>query len=322
MGITLRGLSHVDIPAWAVLLNAAEKVDHTGEHYTEGDLAEELSNPEIELGKDLMGAFHGADLIGYFGVLPRGAADGRFTMHLQGSVLPARRGQGVGTGLVDAMIDRAKQAHRDRRPDLALKLKIDGSTANESQRELFDAFGLLPRRWSFVMRNALDGVPAAAQPADGYQVRTYEDSMDEPLRAAHNEAFLDHPDFVPWTTALWRQFTTGSRAFRPELTFVVTSVGSSQIAAYLTSSEYDGYFEATGRREAYVGKLGTLPAHRGAGLASTLLAHALVAYRDAGYDEAALDVDSENPTGALGIYRRAGFEVETQSTNYSLVIDP
>ena len=48
--------------------------------------------------------------------------------------------------------------------------------------------------------------------------------------------------------------------------------------------------------------MGTLREHRGRGLASALLRHVLLEYRAAGYDEASLAVDSENPTGALGIY--------------------
>ncbi|MGH3588038.1 MAG: GNAT family N-acetyltransferase, partial [Pseudonocardia sp.] len=76
-------------------------------------------------------------------------------------------------------------------------------------------------------------------------------------------------------------------------------------------------FEATGKREAYVGKVGTRREYRGRGLASYLLRHALVAYKEAGYDESSLDVDSENPTGALGIYERAGFVVESRWTDYA-----
>jgi len=53
-----------------------------------------------------------------------------------------------------------------------------------------------------------------------------------------------------------------------------------------------------------------------------LLGHSLHAYRDAGYDQAALNVDSENVTGALGIYERAGFQVESRWTNYFLMVVP
>jgi ribosomal protein S18 acetylase RimI-like enzyme len=88
--------------------------------------------------------------------------------------------------------------------------------------------------------------------------------------------------------------------------------------AYVQTNEYDAYFEATGRREAYVGKVGTRRESRGRGLASILLQHCMKAYQQAGYDEASLDVDSENPTGALGVYKRAGFEVESKQTDYCL----
>jgi ribosomal protein S18 acetylase RimI-like enzyme len=89
----------------------------------------------------------------------------------------------------------------------------------------------------------------------------------------------------------------------------------------VTTHEFEAYLEATGRREAYVAKVGVLPGHRGRGLAGALLGHTLRACAGAGYDEAALDVDSENPTGALGVYRRCGFVVESRRTSYGLT-DP
>ena len=90
--------------------------------------------------------------------------------------------------------------------------------------------------------------------------------------------------------------------------------------AYLQTAEFDADLAATGRREAYVGLVGTLRGHRGKGLATGLLGHALHAYREAGYDGAALAVDSANPTGALGVYRRVGFAVESRWTNYAMAV--
>ena len=72
--IELRPLGTGDIPALARLLAAAEAVDRTGEHYNEDDLAEELANPELELGKDIVGAFDADALVGYFLVYPRADA--------------------------------------------------------------------------------------------------------------------------------------------------------------------------------------------------------------------------------------------------------
>jgi ribosomal protein S18 acetylase RimI-like enzyme len=35
-----------------------------------------------------------------------------------------------------------------------------------------------------------------------------------------------------------------------------------------------------------------------------------------GFGAAVLEVDSENPTGALGVYRKAGFEVSREFVSY------
>mgnify|MGYP006174609171 CR=1 FL=1 len=96
MDITLRGLQTTDIPAWNRLLAEAEKADRTGEHYNEADLAEEMANPDIEPSKDLVGAFLGEEMVGYFSVYARSAAEEVHKIHLGGVVRPDHRGQGIG----------------------------------------------------------------------------------------------------------------------------------------------------------------------------------------------------------------------------------
>jgi mycothiol synthase len=318
--ITLRPLTRADIPAWARLLADIEKVDQTGEHYSAADLEEEMANPEIEVGKDIVGAYDGDTLVGYFSILPRGEGEGHFKVHVEGSVLPLRRGEGIGTRLVEAMLARAEQVHAERRPDLPVRLTTTGLSSDEAQADLLARAGMSGERWNFVMRTGLDALPDEIPLPEGYELVRYDASMAAAMLEAHNTAFLDHPNFTPWSETLWKQFVTESRSFRPDLSFVVVPVGEKEIVAYLQTAEFDAYFEVTGRREAYVGKLGTLREHRGKGIAGGLLVHCLHAYREAGFDEASLDVDSENPTGALGIYERAGFAVESKWTNYFRVV--
>jgi mycothiol synthase len=319
----LRPLTRDDIPAWAGLRDAIEQGDRTGEHFSAADLAEEMANPAVEVGKDFVGAFTSAGrLVGYFSILPRGVADGHYTIDLQGAVLPARRGQGVGTLLVTEMVGRATRARDERRPDLPARLFAAGLSSDVDQADLLSSVGMRGERWTFLMRTSLGELPPMLPLPAGYRLRSYDGSMADALRLAHNDAFLDHPDFTPWTEALWTQSVTESRSFRPDLSFVVSREGSGDIVAYLQTAEFEADLAATGRREAYIGKVGTLRGHRGNGLATALLSRALHAYRDAGYDEATLAVDSENPTGALGVYRRVGFTVESRWTNYVMAVDP
>ena len=46
---------------------------------------------------------------------------------------------------------------------------------------------------------------------------------------------------------------------------------------------------------------------RGRGVAQALLADAMRRFAAAGMDKASLDVDSENPTGALDLYAKMGY---------------
>jgi mycothiol synthase len=294
--VSLRPLDDEDLAAWAALLAAVEAVDRTGEHFAADDLAELLADPDVEVGKDAVGAFD-ADgrLVGYWLVAPRAATDGMVPVEMQGAVLPALRGQGIGTRLVTGMVERAVLARDERRPDLPARLVTTGGSSDVAQAGLLASVGLQPERWTFVMRASLDPLPPEQPLPDGYRVRPYDDPMAEALREAHNAAFVDLPGAATMSEARWRQSVTEARNFRPDVSFVASPMASDQIVAYVQTAEFEADFAATGRREAYVAKVGTLRAHRGKGLAAALLGHAMHAYRAAGYDEAALAVDSRTP---------------------------
>ena len=322
MSVTLRGLTAADIPAWNVLLADIERVEQIGEHYNEADLAEEMANSEIDPVQDMVGAFHDETMVGYFTVYPRTATDECHKVSLEGAVHPEWRGSGIGTELATAMMQRAASVHAERHPQVPALYTLNGPSANADQADLLARVGLRPERWSFVMRAVLGNAATPDALPEGLELRRYDATCARAMRDAHNAAFMDHPNFTPWSELMWRERVVESRNFRPGLSFVVVDANvPDQVAAYVQTNEYDAYLEVTGRREAYVAKVGTRREHRGRGLASALLQHCLQACQAAGYDEAALDVDSENPTGALGVYERAGFVVESKLTDFALLSD-
>ena len=277
MDLTLRPLLSDDIPILARHLAAVEAVENTGEHYNEDDLAEEFANPDIELGKDIVGAFAGDELVGYFAVYPR-STDGAYQkVHVEGSVNPARRGEGAGTRLVEAMLARADEVHAEKHPGLPAKYNATGLTANTAQEELLAAFGMVPERWNFVMRTRLGDVREPPAVPEGFSLVRYSADLDRAMLEAHNAAFVDHPNFTPWTDVMWKQWVSDSRNFRAELSLlVVEEAAPDRVVAYVQSNEFDAYFQATGKREAYVAKVGTRREYRGRGLAGLLLAHSLL----------------------------------------------
>jgi mycothiol synthase len=320
--VEFRPLTRDDAAAWADLLAEAEPVDETGLHLTAADLAEEMDDPQVEVGEDFLGAYDGRRLAAIATVLPRGETEGAYKVEVGGVVAPDHRGQGLGTRLTTAAVRRAVDVAHRRRPDLPVRVGARTSAENRGAQDLLTSLGMQPDRQSFAMRCVLSDLPPRPEPPAGYRLRAYDDSVADAVRRAHNAAFLaGHPDFTPWSEAAWATWVTDSHTFRPGLTWLVvldSRTGAAvDIASYVVTMEFEGHQAATGRREAYVSRVGTLPEHRGRGLAGTLLAHCLHAYAAAGYDEASLHVDSENPTGALGIYERVGFTVESTWLGYA-----
>ena len=303
------------------LLAAAETVDQTEEHYSVEDVLEELENPMIDLERDWLVVERDGRIVGHSGLLPRAPADGRVKVSLEGVIHPDSRRTGIGSHVVPLMMARAHEYARER----GLEAVVTGSapSANIGLEAVFRENGLLPERWQFVMEADLheEGVATEA-PAlpDGYTLSTWEGVDHDEMRAAHNRTFVDHYGFSPWGADMWQQWVAGSRNYRAELSLVLRD-DRGAVASYIQTGEYDAVFEATGRREAYVSKVGTVPERRRLGLASVLLRIALHRYRQAGFDRSTLDVDSENPTGALSVYERAGFRTTMRWTNYRLGSD-
>jgi ribosomal protein S18 acetylase RimI-like enzyme len=317
MDPVLRPLTLDDVPAWAELLAGVEATDRTGEHHSPADLEEQLTAPETQP-EDRVGAFDGDRLVGYFTVLPRGETEGVFAVHGAGGVLPARRGEGIGSRLVTGMVRRASAVAAARRPELPARLSTFTVATNRAAADLLGRAGMCPVRTDHVMRTALTDLAAAPELPDGYAARPYDDSLADAVRVAHNEAFGgQHRGFVPWSEETWHHQVTASSSFRPGLSRVVTTK-DGRIAGYLITHDYAGDQAATHRRDAHIARVGTLVEHRGRGIATALLLHCLHAYAEAGYDEASLGVDTENPSGAGRIYQRVGFTVDKEWTTFAM----
>ena len=71
-------------------------------------------------------------------------------------------------------------------------------------------------------------------------------------------------------------------------------------------------------RTAWLDLIAVRRAWRKRGVASAMMASALVALSEEGFRTAALDVDTDSPTGALDLYGRHGFRVRRTETVHAL----
>jgi mycothiol synthase len=315
-GVDARPIEERDVDAWAELRAAAEKVDQEGENWDADDLRELLAHPKINPATDTLGVWADGSMIGYAVVRWRANVIDVHRVMAEGTVHPQWRGRGIGTTLLGWMIPRATALHEEKHPDFPGSLNLGAIDSNTGAFQLFRDNGFAESRYYFTMHRTFDTpIPDVPTP-DGVRVMPYDRTYDEALRQCHNEAFLDHWGSSPTDEETWRVWVTGSRAFRPDLSCLV--LDGDHVVSYSLGYEYVADTEATGVRELYVGQVGTLRSHRGRGLARLTLARVMSEAVRQGYHRASLGVDTENPTGALGLYESVGFVPATRWIEYSL----
>lgn len=308
-----RPMTPDDAPAVQRLLVALEAADRTEEHYGVEDVLEELANP-MTGPEDWLLVERGGELVAMSRLLPRAPTGYELRVTIDGGVHPHHRRTGIGGWLFPRMVRRAED-HVAERGSFEAVVGATGPSDQPGFAALVAASGLRPDRYELLMRADLADEPPAPVLPEGYTLSGWEGVDPEELRAAHNVAFVGHPGWTPWSRQMWAQWVSGSRTHRPGLSVLVRDAAGG-LAAYLQTNEWDAVAQRSGRRETYVAKVGTLPEHRRRGLARAMLLEALRRHRRDGVAAACLDVDSANPTGALGVYEAVGFEVRRRWTTY------
>jgi mycothiol synthase len=315
--LSWRALRSDDAAALALAHAAVEAVDRTGDHFSEQDVRDDLEDESVDLEQDSIAAFAGdGELVAFARLLGSAEVRDIDRIYVDGAVLPAVRGRGLGRRLLAWAEERAPKLHRGRHPDVAGALCVDVHEHNPSKRALVAAAGCEAIRWEHRMTRALgDGLPEVPPTPAGLTLTRYAPDRDDAVRRAHGEAFADHWGAIPPDAQRWSHSYTGMRAFRPDLSRVV--LAGDEVVAYLLAYFWEADAAATGVREAFVGQLGVRPPWRRRGLGGLLLADVLRAARAAGFERSVLTVDAANATGALGLYERAGFAVTDTSVTWT-----
>jgi len=106
---------------------------------------------------------------------------------------------------------------------------------------------------------------------------------------------------------------------RNDLSFVAigtNAAGDEEVAGYVMTVVQPDDFAGQGFSSSYVELVGTRREWRSRGIAPALLTRVLEATKADGIDKVVLDVDAENPTGALGLYTSLGFEESNRTVSY------
>jgi mycothiol synthase len=307
------GIAEADLDAWVEALAVIEEFDRTGEVLDRGDLEDEIGMSTFDPDRDgRLGWVDGAVVAWATVTALPGARQRRVIT--TGAVVPAHRRTGLGRELMTWLVTRGEEvaATRGDAPGWLEAAATDGDLARES---LFREFGFAPLRYYFEMRRPLaePGVTTRSVPPPLRMV-PFDRAFDDAVRVAHNEAFLDHFASSELDEESWRVWVTGGD-FRPDLSFVV--LDGDEVAGYVLNSLHPDDWPGLGFSEGWTHQLGVRRPWRHRGVANALLDATARAFAGAGVDYAALDVDADNPTGALGLYESNGYRRDKTRISWS-----
>jgi mycothiol synthase len=307
-GATWRPLTAGDAGSLEAIVEAARAVDGGEEVRTREDLLRELTDPRAPIATNTHAlALPDGSLAGWAIVHERFHAQLARRVFLDGSTHPAIRGRGIGTRLLGWAIARGEETLAAQPADLPRFLEAFRDVTAASAVELHLAHGFAAVRHYMDMRRDLAAALPAEPAVPGVRIVPYDAALAEAVRVAHNEAFADHWSSEPIRPDDWERDFVGDPHFRADLSFV--ALAGDEVAGYSANYCSEADWAASDVRDAWIGQLGVRRAWRGQGLATALLVRSMASFRAAAMEAASLGVDTENPTGAVGIYERVGFAV-------------
>ena len=204
-------------------------------------------------------------------------------------------------------------------PDAQVLVRAHAEESEIGHRTLLERRGFGPIRHFFLMHRAtLDDVPDVALP-DGLELRTVRPDDHRAIWDAEDEAFRDHWGAHAHTDHDF-QVTFGQSDLDTDL-WVVAWDGD-EVAGVVQTWIWTEENERLGVKRGWLEKISVRRPWRKRGLGRAMTATALGKLRDAGMTDAMLGVDSENPTGALGLYEQLGFARYQRTIAYQREFDP
>ena len=304
-----------DVDAVLDVVRAIDAVEHPNYLATREEVEEELGYSFVDKERDtLIGFAEDGRPVAAGIVLEPPRQETLVREFLNGGVHPDFWGRGVGRELLAWQLARGRQklAASDKR----LPGWIVGyADARAPRRErLLRRAGLEPVRYFLTLERSLAAPIPAVTPREDVRIVPYTAELSAAVHAARDEAFLDHWGSQPMSDEQWESFLAGT--FRADVSFV--AVAGDEVAGFLLCQVNEEDWASQGFTGAYIAMLGTTRAHRGKRIAPALLAASMRASAALGWERSTLDVDAENPTGALGLYTGMGFTETNRETGLIL----
>lgn len=319
-GFTTRGATMNDVQQAMRLFNRWSRSIIERDEFTDIDsIIDEWQASGADPAEDVRLVFApNGELVGYIEVWNN--AKSLTHLELWGRLDPNYEDLGIGTWMLHWAEQRALQVL----PKLSAELRFAPHVGTYRQavkaKKLFEDMGYQHLRSTYHMLIEMDALVPAAKLPDGITLRTYNPEMDaEAVYRAEKEAFRDHFGYVeePFEEGLKRwKHSRQYEGFDPTLYFL--AMDGDEIAGMSLCRDYSHYDPDRG----WVRSLGVRRPWRKQGIGLALLRHSFNELYRRGKRKVGLGVDSQNLTGAVRLYEKAGMRVDQVYDYYEKELRP
>jgi mycothiol synthase len=221
-----------------------------------------------------------------------------------GFVRPDWRRQGLGAAMLRYNERHLRDIAREHPAEIPKIFRVWATDTEDGALALFASAGYEPVRHYVMMARPIGlPLPNAPLPA-GLEVRPVEPGHVRAIWEAMWEARRDHWGYVEPGEQDYERWTQG-RLFAPHLWKVAWE--GEQVAGMVLNRLDREQNEQYRRQRGYTQDIFVRRPWRRRGLARSLLVGSIQMFRDLGMEETALGVDTQNPSGALGLYESVGY---------------
>jgi mycothiol synthase len=312
--LLIRHFRWEDIPAMVELSNLSQEADGLEGRTSIAEMENEFRSPIYSPEEDYLVIYNPEGKLIAYGCAEKSDIPYRAWGHAV--VHPDYRGQGLGTQLLRTtdtkFLNRVATIVDEEQPIFVQRWTAE---AKKDAIAVIEKEGYQQVRTFFTMRIEFDTLLSPVEMPAGFEIRPFNPETDAyQVYQAQQESFRDHwghiedQPFEDWKLRLTEP------EFNASMWYIAYE--GDEIAGVSLCGVWGEDIPDL----AWVSSLGVRRAYRKRGLASALLRYSFYQFQQSGFKKAGLGVDAASPTGAVGLYERAGMYVYKRSFVYRKIL--
>lgn len=241
-------------------------------------------------------------------------SDGKYIYYALGWIKPEWRRLGIGTAILKQNERRIRQIALEHPLEAPKFFQNDHNDKRFGVAALLKANGYEPVRWTYEMDRPIDAPLPEAPLPESLEVRPVKPEHYRMIWDAQDEAFRDHWGHAETSEEDFQRWSTDPITFSPHLWKVAWE--EDQVAGMVLNFVNKEENQEYGRKRGYTEFISVRRPWRCRGLARALLVQSIQMFKEMGFDDTALGVDTQNPNNALNLYQGVGYMIKREETVY------